>query len=254
MKQINFKEKRITNYSAGLANLFILARKYPVLSKQEEQNATEEQLINHNLLFVISVAKRYHYAGIDLMDLIQEGRIGLIKAARNYDSSLGFRFISYAVTKIQAEIIRFLESKCDTIRIPDAMHRVSWKLENLQKEFETVEETAKRLGIVNVKLENHINRKKILSFSLENSDGETFIDVPGDMFADSLVKKQDVNNIIKKAISMLPDREQKIINMRFFLNVNLSDVSKRLGVCRERIRQIESLALKKLKLILSESM
>jgi RNA polymerase primary sigma factor len=253
MKQITFKEKRITEYTGAMAQLYSTAKKYPVLSKEEEATATVDQLINHNLLFVISVAKRYQHSNVDILDLIQEGRIGLIKAARSYDSTFGFRFISYAVTKIQAEIIRFIESKCDTLRIPDALHRVSWKLENNQKEFETLAETAERLGITKVNLHNHINRKKLVSFSAEDSEGETYVDVPGDLHADSITMQNDLSNIINMAIQKLPDREQSIINLRFFNNFCLLDVAEKVGLSSERVRQIEMIALKKLKVLIAES-
>lgn len=254
MKRINLKEKRLVEHSRGLAQLFSLANKYPVLNKEAEQTATEEQLINHNLLFVISVAKKYQHQGAELLDLIQEGRIGLIKAARCFDSSFGFRFTSFAVAKIRSEIIRYIESKRDLIRVPDILHRLSWKLEQSQLENESIEDTAERIGISKVYLKNHIEKKKVVSFDSQDSDGETYIEVAGDIFADSLVSKKDTKDIIEIAIKKLPERMQTIIRMRFFSDVNntLDDVSEKLQVSRERVRQIESSALKMLKFHLSK--
>jgi RNA polymerase sigma factor (sigma-70 family) len=138
--------------------------------------------------------------------------------------------------------------------VPDILHRLSWKLEQSQLENESIEDTAERIGISKVYLKNHIEKKKVVSFDSQDSDGETYIEVAGDIFADSLVSKKDTKDIIEIAIKKLPERMQTIIRMRFFSDVNntLDDVSEKLQVSRERVRQIESSALKMLKFHLSK--
>jgi len=252
MRKLCVKEKRITHLSGGLAQLFILANKYPVLGKEAEQTATVEQLINHNLLFVISVAKRYEHVGVELLDLIQEGRIGLIQAAKTFDPTLGFRFTSYAVNWIRRDIIKYIETKRDLIRQPDLLNRLSYKLENSHIQDEAVEETAERIGVSKGHLKNYINRKQIVSFDAVDRDGETYVDVAGDIFADSRTLTNDMRQVLDRAISKLPEREQTIIKMRFFTDSrnSLEDVAKAVGVTRERTRQIETIALKRLKTLL----
>jgi len=249
LRQIKFTEKRITTRSRSIDALFVHSAKYPVLSRESEATATPEQLVNHNVLFVISVAKRYEHAGVDLMDLVSEGMIGLIKAARQFEPSLGFRFTSYAVTRIRSEIIRYIESKRDVIRLPDKQLRLNHKLEHSQQPDEAIEETAKRLNISNGYVQSYLNKKKMVFLDAQDSEGETYIEVSGDIFADSITSTNDTKKTVLRAISKLTDREQQIIKMRFFSDSrnSLTAVSELLNISRERVRQIESIALKKLK-------
>lgn len=249
--------------------------KYDVLSPEEEvelfqkyQNGCErsfEKIINHNLRFVVSVAKQYSNSqGLRLGDAINEGNLGLIKAAKRFDTSRGFKFISYAVWWIRQSIIAALNDKNGNIRVPSNMKILIRKIKVTQIEFLQNEGREPSLEEISSIMEIPVHRiKKCLEYksrcaSLDapfNAESESSLlntledtdNVPPDYKLDHTESiKVDVSNLL----STLNDRECQILKMNYGLGYNrentLQEISDVLGTSRERVRQIKSRALKKL--------
>lgn len=254
-----------------------------VLSEEEEKELIKKaqkgdkealaKLIKANLKLVVKIAKRYEYFGVPLIDLIEEGNIGLLKAVDKFELSRGFRFSTYATWWVKQSINRAIANQKNTIRIPvhilDIYHRYLKTAEEMVKKngkFPERGEIAKKLGIDPFKLNeilNIIKTPKSLDLEYDNEDSEggrtlkdTVEDVnqtkPDDEFFESDKKEK-----IMELISQLKPNEQKVIMYRFGLldeNVlTLEDIGKKLKLTRERIRQIEAIAIKKLRILMKNS-
>ena len=248
--------------------------KYPRLTADEEkelsvlalagdQNAINK-LIECNLLLVVSVAKKYHGCGLPLLDLIQEGNLGLMKAAKKYDGTKGFRFSTYATYWIRQTIARALGDSSRTIRIPANMveliskiKKASGKLAQELNRQPTEQEIADELGMEIDKIQAALDITQV-STSLDvpiDDDGEVCM---GDLIADStainaitdLIDEANAK-IINDVLDTLSVREADILRMRFGINtikpMTLEEVGSHYGLSKERIRQIESNALRKLR-------
>lgn len=222
------------------------------------------ELVECNLLLVVSVAKKYYGCGLPLLDLIQEGNLGLIKAAEKYDGSKGFRFSTYATYWIRQSISRALGDQSRTIRIPANMVELLSKVrkaiaELTQKLGRTPsdKEIAAYLGIELDKVQTVMDISQVTS-SLDtpvDDEGETSV---GDLIADHTAENP-VANMIREANSQiiaavfdtLTPREAEILRMRFGINaekaMTLEEVGQHFGLTRERIRQIENKAIRKLR-------
>ena len=248
--------------------------KYPRLTADEEkelsvlalagdQNAINK-LIECNLLLVVSVAKKYHGCGLPLLDLIQEGNLGLMKAAKKYDGTKGFRFSTYATYWIRQKIARALGDSSRTIRIPANMvdliskiRKASGKLAQELNRQPTEQEIADELGMEIDKIQAALDIAQV-STSLDvpiDDDGEVCM---GDLIADSTATNaitdliDEANaKIINDVLDTLSVREADILRMRFGINtikpMTLEEVGSHYGLSKERIRQIESNALRKLR-------
>ena len=227
-------------------------------------HAALEKLTRANLRFVVSVAKQYQNQGLSLPDLINEGNLGLIKAAEKFDETRGFKFISYAVWWIRQSITRAIADQARTIRIPvhmvETMNRVNRTSRRLLQEYgrePTPEEIAEAM---NLPVERVLEISKISQepVSLETPIGEEedshlgdfiqdeHIPVPADEAAHTLLREQ-----LEKVMDTLSEREQKVLALRFGLEDGkphtLEEVGREFQVTRERIRQIEAKALRKLR-------
>ena len=248
--------------------------KVPLLSPEEEielakrmelgdENA-RKRLAEANLRLVVSIAKRYVGRGMQFLDLIQEGNLGLIKAVEKYDYSKGFKFSTYATWWIRQAITRAIADQARTIRIPVHMVETINKLIRVSRQLlqelgrePTPEEIAKEMDM-SVERVREILKISQEPVSLETPIGEEedshlgdFIQddnvpVPADAAAFTLLKEQLV-----EVLSTLTDREQKVLRLRFGLDDGrartLEEVGKEFNVTRERIRQIEAKALRKLR-------
>jgi len=224
-----------------------------------------KKMIRSNLRLVINIAKKYMYLGIPLLDLIEEGNLGLMKAVDKFDARKGFRFSTYAAWWIKQGITRYIAEQAKLIRIPVYMNEliIKWKKtkEQLSHKLKCIpsdEEVAKKLKLTKEKIEQ-IN----FWLNTKTSSLEAPIDEEGQSQVADLVEDESAvspNAEIKRFLDkerlynllvMMTDRERKILNMRFGLidgrYHTLAEVSKKIGVSRERIRQIEEEALKKLK-------
>lgn len=228
-----------------------------------DQNAINE-LVSCNLLLVVPIAKRYYGCGLPLLDLIQEGNLGLIKAAQKYDGTKGWRFSTYATYWIRQSISRALGDQSRTIRIPANMVELLGKIRKATNELilknhrqPTDEEIAKYLNEDLEKVQTILDISQAVS-SLDvavDEDGETSV---GDLVADhnaesgygNLVKEAN-SQIVRAVLDTLPTRESEIMKMRFGIDqekaMTLEEVGKVYGITKERIRQIENKAIRKLR-------
>lgn len=228
-----------------------------------DQDAINE-LVSCNLLLVVPIAKRYYGCGLPLLDLIQEGNLGLITAAKKYDGTKGWRFSTYATYWIRQSISRALGDQSRTIRIPANMVELLGKVRKATNELTikfkrqpTDEEIAKYLDEDLDKIQTILDVSQAVS-SLDLSvdeDGETSV---GDLVADDRVEsgyanlvKEANKQIVDDVLSTLPAREAEILRMRFGINqekaMTLEEVGGHYGITKERIRQIENKAIRKLR-------
>ena len=228
-----------------------------------DHNAINE-LVECNLLLVVSIAKKYYGCGLPLLDLIQEGNLGLIKAAEKYDGSRGFRFSTYATYWIRQAISRALGDQSRTIRIPANMVELLSKVKKATAELTqklgrtpSDNEIAKHLDIEVDKVQAVMDIAQATT-SLDtpvDDEGETSM---GDLIADhsaenpmaSMIKEAN-KQIVASILDTLGPREAEILKMRFGIDaekaMTLEEVGDHYGLSKERIRQIENKAIRKLR-------
>ncbi len=223
-----------------------------------------ERLVKANLRFVVSVAKQYQNQGISLPDLINEGNLGLIKAAQRFDETKGFKFISYAVWWIRQSILQAVAEQSRLVRLPmnqvgslSKIKKTSSRLEQLYHRQPTTKEIADELDLPEHKVlaAFRMNTKEIsMDAPMGDDDDMTFVDtlIPeDDSSADATIVRKLDNAEIHRSMSILTDKEREIINLYFGLDVShsytLEEIAYRLDLTRERVRQIKDKALKKLK-------
>lgn len=219
------------------------------LSKQEKNNLYNELIIG-NLRFVISVAKMYQNQGLDIMDLISEGNIGLIKAAEKFNPTSGLKFISYAVWWIRQSIMASLNENARTIRIPSNLVQEAQK----QKKKEEILEEDNFLFQEEANVPSNNLPYCVGLFNEINEEGDTLIDIIPNKNADSPEQILNSNEEIKKKVQLmlniLDERERTIIIKYFGLTgveSNLEDLGEEFGCTKERIRQLKDKAIKKLR-------
>ena len=231
-----------------------LARKLFIVARNE--------LIIRNLRLVISIAKHYIGKGLSLLDLIQEGNIGLMKAIDKFDYKKGFKFSTYATWWIRQAITRALIDQTKTIRVPVHMMELYNKVSKASRELISylgrepgTEEIAERLGVPAKKVED-VYRAVQEPIALQTIIGdeatlEEFIHNNNSSSPYSDVEKKKIFEQILQILNTLTPREEKVIRMRFGIGVDrnytLEEVGRHLSITRERVRQIEGNALKKLK-------
>jgi RNA polymerase primary sigma factor len=246
----------------------------PLLTAEEEKELglriadgdkkAMDKLVSHNLRLVVSIAKRYRGCGIPLLDLIQEGNIGLMKAAEKFDLNKGCRFNTHATWWVRQTINRSLADKSRTIRIPSNVSELVNKIKKvsapmIQKlnRFPTSEELSAELGIEIDKIETALDMSQAIA-SLDvpvSEDEETNM---GDLIADpqleNPIKKltEECNKeIVESVLSTLTKREADVLRRRFGIETGepqtLEEIGQSYGVTRERIRQIETKAMRKMR-------
>ena len=249
-----------------ISRYFKDVRKSTILSQDEELELAEkikngdekaiDKLVNANLKFVVSIAKEYQGQGLPLSDLINEGNIGLIKAATRFDHTKGFRFISYAVWWVKQSIIQSLNENARMVRLPA---NVINKLSHLNKEisyFESINEREPVFGEIEVKnneIMNLVSYPKCSSLNeVINENGDELIELIANEEEENVILDERLKKELDVTLSILDKREREIVESYFGLNsesepMTLEAIGERYGLTKERIRQIKEKALRKLR-------
>jgi RNA polymerase primary sigma factor len=234
-----------------------------IAGARAEVAEAKNELITRNLRLVINVAKHYAGRGLPLLDLIQEGNIGLMKAVDRFKYEMGFKFSTYATWWIKQAISRSLIDQAKTIRVPvhimefyNRVTRATAELMREQGREPGTKEIAKKLGISQRKIEE-VRKAMQTPVALqtpigdEDSELEDFIGDYSTPSPDSDVERREISRHLLKVLKTLSHREEKVIRMRFGIGVDrdhtLEEVGRRLSITRERVRQIEAQAMRKLK-------
>ena len=225
--------------------------------------AAANELVTANLRFVISVAKQYQNKGLDLVDLIQEGNIGMLEAAYKFDETRGYRFISYAVWWIRQSIMRAISEQCRTVRVPMSQIVNMSKINKMSEKFE--QKNGRVPSMEEIEEETNLNKKKInmslastyrsvsLESPLRDEDVSCLLDVlPNDNSesTDTTALKSDLILEIERILSKLSYREQDVLRMSFGIGVQAmsnDEIASRFGIGGERVRQIQHSAINHIK-------
>jgi RNA polymerase primary sigma factor len=262
----DLRKTSLGTYLREISRIPLLTREEEVeVGKRARQGDPEalHELVEANLRFVVSVANKYTGSGIALLDLINEGNIGLIEAARRFDPDQGVKFISYAVWWIRQAIMQVLAQQQGSVRLPlkqaGLLYKIRRKYEELFKKHgkePTNQDLAQALDIT-VKDVEEVLRVSRRALSLESPIGEgsdtAFMELMQAEDAPPVDQEMLLNSLhdeIIKLLENLTEREQKVIRLRFGIDsdttMTLEAVGKELNLSRERIRQIEKKAKKKL--------
>ena len=264
----------VTNRDSHSVEIYINEiSKHPLLSNEEERELALKvkagsekaltKLVNANLRFVVSVAKQFQNNGLPLLDLINEGNVGLIRAARKFDESKGFKFISYAVWWVRQSILQAITDQSNIIRIPSnraynysKIVKAQTTLEQLNGMKSSVETLAEKTGCSEDEINDYLNNiiqtvstDEYAGYDNTTSVGDSLTD--NSLPVDEIIVRDKIESHLAKKINELDSREQLVIKHYFGLENNevktLEEVGDLLGLSRERVRQIKDKALLKLK-------
>ena len=274
MRQLKIS-KQITDRNAGTLDKYLAdIAKESLLTTEEEvelaqkikagDQAALDKLVRANLRFVVSVAKQYQNQGLSLQDLIDEGNLGLVKAAQRFDETRGFKFISYAVWWIRQSILQAVAEQSRIIRLPmnqvGALAKVKKAISLLEQKLErrpTIKEIAEAVGLPEDKVDQllSLNSRAVSTDApLDDEDDANFLDVyvaEDEATTDAGVEQESTSRAIRKSLDMLNEKERTILCMYFGLGTSreysLEEIAMKLDISRERTRQIRDRALKRLK-------
>ncbi|HYM19922.1 MAG TPA: RNA polymerase sigma factor RpoD/SigA [Candidatus Kapabacteria bacterium] len=223
-----------------------------------------EILVKANLRFVVSVAKQYQNQGLSLGDLINEGNLGLIKAAKRFDETRGFKFISYAVWWIRQSILQALAEQSRIVRLPlnrvGALNKIGKKFSQLEQEFErepTAAELAEKLDMSANEVSETLKisgRHLSVDAPFAQGDDNRLLDVihdPGQLSPDNILMGDSLRIEVKRALTTLSAREREVLELFYGLDdqppMSLEEIGARFNLTRERVRQIKEKAIRRLR-------
>ena len=274
MRQLKITKQVTNRETASLDKYLQEIGKVELISAEEEVELAQrikqgdkvalEKLTKANLRFVVSVSKQYQNQGLSLPDLINEGNLGLIKAAQRFDETRGFKFISYAVWWIRQSILQAVAEQARTIRLPlnqvGAVSKLKKTAALLEQEYQrkpSVEELAKELDMPENKVRSlmEMNMHQISTDApLDDDEDGSFLDVyvdQGSTATDEAVENESDNTAIQHSLKALSEKERQVICMYYGIGTareySLDEIALHLGISRERTRQIRDRALKRLK-------
>ncbi len=274
MRQLKIIKQVTNRETASLDKYLHEIGKVDLLSADEEVELARkvrngdhlalEKLIKANLRFVVSVSKQYQNQGLSLPDLINEGNLGLIKAAKRFDETRGFKFISYAVWWIRQSILQALAEQARIVRLPlnkiGSINKINKALSKLEQKFErepSIEEIANTIELAPKEIKDAMRSAgRHVSMDAPLTDGED-----GDMYEvllsknnpspDGSLLNDSLRKEIERALSSLTEREANIVRLYFGLNgkhpFTLEEIGEEFNLTRERVRQIKEKAIKRLK-------
>jgi len=261
-------ERSLEKYLTEISRYDVLTPEEEVALFRQIKNGNEAavlKVVMHNLRFVVSVSKQYQNMGLWLGDLINEGNIGLMKAARRFDETRGFKFISYAVWWIRQSILQAINEKSNSVRLPLNLRSMTSKVISARNKFLQVNEREPSLAELAEITELTVEKVKT---SLENYKKNKSLDAPVnaegdfamiDLMADKSVKAPDYDvqveesrqKEVQQLLKTLPHRQAKIVELYYGIGhkypYSLSDIGDYVGVSRELVRQIRDKAIRKLR-------
>lgn len=274
MRQLKINKSITNRESASLDKYLQDISKLPMVTVEEETILAQkikggdqlalEKLASANLRFVVSVAKQYQNQGISLPDLINEGNVGLIKAASRFDETRGFKFISYAVWWIRQSIIQAISDQSRVIRLPlnkiGALNKIKKAQMKLEQLLERVPSNAE-IAVLAEMSEQDVNIAQRSSSwhvstdaALPGSEGVTVLDIvfnSDDAKPDDLLMLSSLQIEIKRALATLTEREREIVIQYYGISgapaMSLQEIGEKHDLTRERVRQIKEKAIRKLK-------
>ncbi|GAB4256451.1 MAG: RNA polymerase sigma factor RpoD/SigA [Vicingaceae bacterium] len=274
MRQLKITKSITNRESASLEKYLQDIGKEPLITAEEEvvlaqrikegDNLALEKLVKSNLRFVVSVAKQYQNQGLTLPDLINEGNLGLIKAAQRFDETRGFKFISYAVWWIRQSILQAIAEQARIVRLPlnqvGSLSKINKAFSKLEQEFErepSSDEIAEIIDIPEDKIKDTISvsgRHVSVDAPFRDDEEGTLLDVLDNPNADNADDKLLIDSLkkeIQRSLNTLTEKECAVIKMFFGIDIphplTLDEIGIKINLTRERARQIKEKAIKKLR-------
>lgn len=260
------KDESLSLYFKDVSKLSMITPEEEIKLAKKIQKGdinAENQLVKANLRFVISVAKQYQNKGLDLVDLIQEGNLGLIKSAKLYDPNKGYKFISYAVWWIRQSIMKAISDQCRTVRVPmnhitnmSKINKISEKFEQENGRVPSKEELENLTEIDSKRIDlsyTSTYRSISLETPLRDDNANCLLDIiPNEnaINTDCNLIKSDLQREVDRIITKLPSRESDIIRMYFGIEVQKlsnEEIADRFGIGTERVRQLIHSGIDRLK-------
>ena len=273
MRQLKITKSITNRESAALEKYLQEISKETMISAEEEVELAQrikkgdtkalERLTKANLRFVVSVAKQYQNQGLSLPDLINEGNLGLLKAAERFDETRGFKFISYAVWWIRQSILQAISEQSRIVRLPlnqvgsvNKINREINRFEQLNESRPSVDEIAEKVDLPQEKIDEAmaINGHQIsVDAPFVEGEDNSLLDVMANSaapLADNQLVEESLKSEIQNALSALNERERNVVEASYGINqpeLTLEEIGTKFGLTRERVRQIKEKAIRKLR-------